>query len=152
MKLGEKVHCKSYLQKFSDGVFLNPCESDGTPRKGSAWSDMCECKAYKDEYSHGTWKTKEIADLSGFEGESVPKQYRRRVEEEFDGVFVGFTHIVVSGRIGTDMTMHPYNMNGDLEEVFHLTKETDKQKVAVVYFKNNARRYVPVDDIERRER
>ena len=46
--------------------------------------------------------------------------------------------------------MLPYNMNGDLEEVYHLIKETDKQKVGVVYFKNNARRYVPLDDMERK--
>ena len=38
-------------------------------------------------------------------------------------------------------------MSGDLGEVFHLTKETDKEKVGVVYFKNNAKRYVLIDDM-----
>ena len=40
------------------------------------------------------------------------------------------------------------NMNGDLREVYHLVKYTNKEKVGVVYFKNNARRYVYLDDME----
>lgn len=109
-----------------------------------------EIKSIKNEYTSNGWVTKEIADLSDYEGNTVPKQYRKRVEDEFDGVFVGFTRIIVSGRIGTDTKTLPYNMNGDLKEVYHLIKETDKQKVGVVYFKNNARRYVPLDDMERK--
>lgn len=150
LKLGDKVHCKSYLQRFSDGVYLDPRKYDGSPMQGSSWRDMCECKAFRIEYVDNEWVTTEIADLSGFEGETVEKQYRRKVEADFDGVFVGYTHIVVSGRIGTDMTMFPYNMSGDLEEVYHLTKDTDKQKVGVVFFKNNAKRYVPIEDMERK--
>ena len=60
---------------------------------------------------------------------------------------VGFTRITTTGKIGTDMTMFPYNMNGDLEEVYHLTKETKQERVGVVYFKNNSKRYVLEDDI-----
>lgn len=158
MKLGDKVHCKAYLQKFSDGVHLATWDRADAgdfgyieePAKGNAWGKPIIVKAMKTEYTSDGWKTKEIADLSDFEGNTVPKQYRRRVEAEFDGVFVGFTHIVVSGEIGTDMTMHVFNMSGDLEEVFHLTKTTKKEKVGVVYFKNNARRYVPVEDMERK--
>lgn len=159
MKLGDKVHCKAYLQKYSDGVYLETWDriSAGDfgyidePAKGSAWSHAITVKAHKNEYTSDGWKNKEIADLSDFEGNTVPKEYRRRVEEEFNGVFVGFTYIVIRGQIGTDMTMHPYNMNGDLEEVYHLIKHTEKEKVAVVYFKNNAKRYVPIDDMQRKE-
>lgn len=150
LKLGDKVHCKAYLQRFSDGVYLYPCKYDGSPMEGNSWGDMCECKAFRNECVNGKYVTTEIADLSGFEGETVEKQYRRKVEADFDGVFVGYTRIVVSGRIGTDMTMRPYNMSGDLEEVYHLTKDTDKQKVGVVFFKNNAKRYVPIEDMERK--
>lgn len=159
MKLGEKVHCHAYLQKFSDGVHLETWDRTDIgdfgyieePAKGNAWGKMISVKAMKTEYTAEGYKTKEIADLSDFEGNTVPKQYRRRIKDEFDGVFVGFTHIVVSGEIGTDMTMMPYNMSGDLEEVYHLTKHTNKEKVGVIYFKNNARRYVPVEDMERKE-
>jgi len=151
MRIGDKVHCRAYLRKFSDGVYMTVSKPNGEPLKGNAWDEMWDVKAYKNEYTSNGWVTKEIADLSDYEGNTVPKQYRKRVEDEFDGVFVGFTRIVVSGRIGTDTKMLPYNMNGDLKEVYHLIKETDKQKVGVVYFKNNARRYVPLDDMERKE-
>ena len=159
MRIFQKVHCKAYLQKFHDGVYLETkrktqvgsfgyCEE---PERGNAWDDPIIVKAIKQEYTSGGYKTHVIADLSAFEGETVQKEYRRRVEEEFDGFLVGVTYIVTKGEIGTDMTMYPYNMNGDLKEVFHLTKNTTKEKVGVVYFKNNAKRYVLISDIERKE-
>ena len=152
MKIFHKVHCKAYLKKQSDGVALvcqKPVGDFGyMPAEGNAWYDPIKVTATKLEYKNGRWETKEIADLSNFEGESVNKCYRTRVEEEFDGFLVGITYIVTTGSIGTDMTMHPYNMSGDLEEVYHLTKNTNKEKVGVVYFKNNAKRYVLLDDME----
>lgn len=159
MKIFIPVHCKAYLQKFYDGVHLDTWKKTALgdfgyieePAKGSSWSEPITVKAMKSEYINGEWKTNEIADLSDFEGNSVPKQYRQRVEEEFDGFLVGFTQIVVSGEIGTDTSSFVCNMDGDLEDVFHLTKRTKKEKVAVVYFKNNAKRYVPIGDFERKE-
>lgn len=159
MKIFIPVHCKAFLQKYHDGVRLEIWERKqyadfgyaDERAKGNAWSNPVIVKAIKSEYTKDGWKEHEIADLSDFEGNSVPKQYRQRVEDEFDGFLVGFTRIVVSGEIGTDTSSVVYNMNGDLEEVFHLTKRTNKEKVAVVYFKNNAKRYVPIDDMERKE-
>lgn len=158
MKIFQKVHCKAYLKKYHDGICLNCWEEKGNedflmshPAVGSSWKNPIRVTAVKTEYTSKGYETKEIADLSGFEGETVEKQYRIRVEEEFDGFLVGITRITVTGRIGTDMTMHPYNMNGDLEEIYHLTKDTDKQKVGVVYFKNNAKRYVLLDDMRGEE-
>ena len=154
MKIFQKVHCKAYLQKHHDGVFLECWEEKGNedfvmrhPAEGNRWKEPIRVIAIKTEYTSKGYETKEIADLSGFEGETVEKQYRIRVEEDFDGFLVGITSITVTGRIGTDMTMYPYNMDGGLEEVYHLTKETDKQKVGVVYFKNNAKRYVLLEDM-----
>lgn len=156
MKIFQKVHCKSYLQKYSDGVFLRTWQTlsagdFGVIKEratGNSWGEPIFVKAYKNEYINGMWEEKELADLSSFEGETVPKEYRRRIEEEFDGFLVGFTHIVVRGQIGTDTSDYVYNMNGDLREVYHLTKHTEMKKVGVVYFKNNAKRYVPIEDIE----
>lgn len=159
MKIFIPVHCKAYLQKHSDGIYLETMKRRQVgsfgyidePAKGNAWGEMIIVKAVKNENANGEWKTKEIADLSDFEGNSVSKEYRRRVEEEFDGFLVGITYIVVSGEIGTDMTMRPCNMSGDLAEVFHLTKHTHKEKVGVVYFKNNAKRYVRLGDMAERK-
>lgn len=150
MKIFQKVHCKAYLKKHHDGIHLDCKDGDDDfliPVSGNAWDHMVKVKAMQSWYRDGKWGESEIADLSEFEGETVDKQYRIRVEEEFDGFLVGITHIVTTGRIGTDMTMFPYDMNGNLKEVFHLTKATDKEKVGVVYFKNNVRRYVLLDDM-----
>lgn len=152
MKIFQKVHCKAYLAKHHDGVALVCSEVDKSgcfemPVQGNSWSKPIKVIATKSEYKNGSWTLTDIADLSSFEGESVEKQYRIRVKEEFDGFLVGITYITTTGRIGTDMTMHPYNMNGDLEEIYHLTKQTNKEKVGVVYFKNNAKRYVLLDDM-----
>ena len=160
MKIFVPVHCRSYLQKYSDGVHLVVSEKINfgdfgyslNPVEGNAWDDPKIVKAVKSEYTKDGWTEREIADLSGFEGESVHKEYRRKVNDEFDGFLVGFTRIVVTGQIGTDMTMYPYNMNGDLKEVYHLTKNTETEKVGVVYFKNNSKRYVPVYDIDEKIR
>ena len=150
MKIFQKVHCKAYLKKHHDGIHLNCWDGDDDflmPVSGNAWDHIVKVKAVQLWYRGGEWGESEIADLSGFEGETVDKQYRIRVEEEFDGFLVGITHIVTTGRIGTDMTMFPCDLDGNLKEVFHLIKATDKEKVGVVYFKNNAKRYVLLDDM-----
>ena len=150
MKIFQKVHCKAYLKKYHDGIHLDCKDGDDDflmPVSGNAWDHMVKVKAVQSWYRDGKWGESEIADLSGFEGETVDKQYRIRVEEEFDGFLVGITYIVTTGRIGTDMTMFPCDLNGNLKEVFHLTKATNREKVGVVYFKNNAKRYVLLDDM-----
>ena len=164
MKIFHKVHCKAYLKKESDGIrlecwrkihytFAGQEQWSEEPAKGNAWGKNEDIKvlAMQVVYENGKWEDKQIADLSSFEGESVEKVYRKRIEEEFDGFLVGFTNIIVTGRIGTNYDMRPYNMDGDLEEIYHLTKETDKKRVGVVYFKNNARRYEYPEDMERSE-
>ena len=143
MKIFRKVHCKAYLQKCSDGVCLM-CEKDNQPVGGNSWSEPITVKAYKYNYEKSI--SEEIADLSEFDGGCVNKQYRQRKESEFDGFLVGVTNVVTSGKLGTDSDWNPYH--GD---IFHLTKEKYTEKVGVVYFKNNARRYVLLDDIEELE-
>lgn len=150
MKIFQKVHCRAYLKKHQDGIRLDCWDGDDDfkiPANGSSWDHIITVKAMQSWYKNGKWGESEIADLSGFEGEYVDKQYRIRVEEEFDGFLVGITRIVTAGIIGTDTNMMPYNMRGDLEEVYHLFKETNKEKVGVVYFKNNVKRYVLLDDM-----
>lgn len=149
MKIFKKVHCKAYLKKQNDGITLICFGDSGELISGkNNWTYPVKVIANQCSYKNGKWVDKDIADLSSFEGETVDKQYRVRVEEEFDGFLVGITNIVTSGRIGTDTSNYMINMNGDLGEVYHLVKYTNKEKVGVVYFKNNARRYVYLDDME----
>ena len=148
MKIFKKVHCKAYLKKYSDGISLICFGDNGKSISGNSWVYPIKVIANQCSYKNGKWVDKDIADLSSFEGETVDKQYRVRVEKEFDGFLVGITSIVTSGRIGTDTSNYIKNMDGDMDEIYHLVKYTNKEKVGVVYFKNNARRYVYLDDME----
>lgn len=140
-KIFRKVHCKAYLQKFSDGVHLEcfeiePESGAEIPTTLSRWSvdkniNVTACR----------WE-EEIKDLSACEGEYVVKQYRRRVEEEFDGFLVGVTRITTSAQIGTDYYDDTYR------EYHRIYKIAQTERVGVVYFKNNAKRYVPLEDIK----
>lgn len=140
-KIFRKVHCKAYLQKFSDGVHLECYEID--PESGaeipttlSRWSADTKLKV-----TAFRWE-KEIMDLSNFEADYVVKQYRRRVEEEFDGFLVGVTRITTSAQIGTDYYDDTYR------EYHRIFKIAETERVGVVYFKNNMKRYVPLEDIK----
>lgn len=153
MKIFRKVHCKAYMEKYWDGVALVCSETDysGITKvvDKSCWDDNTGVKviATKNWYEHGGSLEEQIADLSNFEGESVEKSYRRRVEEPFDGFLVGITRVKVTGRIGTDYDDYISGF-GKCDGFWHLFKEVDMVPVGVVYFKNNAKRYVLLDDIE----
>ncbi len=144
-KIFRKVHCKAYLQKFSDGVHLEcfeiePESGAEIPTTLSRWSVDKNIKV-----TACRWE-EEIKDLSACEGEYVVKQYRRRVEEEFDGFLVGVTRITTSAKIGTDWSTDRFC--DSYTEYMHLFKQPNTEKVAVVYFKNNVKRYVPLEDIK----
>lgn len=149
MKLFERVHCKAYLKKVSDGVYIQLFNSDGTfCDKKYVESADCKAIAYKSTIgSDGLNREVELADLSEFCGESVEKIYRVRIAEEFDGFLVGCTRVKVTGRIGTDWDCIDY---GDVyREYGHCFKTVDEYpKVGVVYFKNNCKRYVLLEDME----
>lgn len=158
-KIFVKVKCKAYLKKESDGIFLNctkrthyefngkDCYNE-EPAKGNAWNmdEDIRVVAMQNVYENGRWETRELKDLSEFEGGSVVKTYRHRVEENFTAFVVGYTQIITSADIGTsysEMHVDCYD-----REWIHLTKDSHYTKVAVVYFKNNMRRYVLPEDIE----
>lgn len=139
-----KVKCKAYLKKSEDNTCIVMYDRHGMPIEGKTTRDP-ESKAFATWhiYKDGKWKTKESDDL-GFEGNTVPKRYRDRVEEDFTGFLVGFTHIRTEGRIGTDWECDPYS--GEFGHCIQC--DVKYPRVAVVYFKNNAKRYVLPEDME----
>lgn len=137
MKIFTKVHCKAYMKKISDGVHIQIYNKKGELAQSHREWDTAT--AYKDDT--------EIADLSGWCGESVEKEYRERVEKSFNGFLVGYTHIKVKGLIGTDLN---YDFRG-VEHLMLFKEITEKPKVAVVFFKNNCKRYVLLEDLEEYE-
>lgn len=146
-KLFVRVKCRAYMRKANDGVHIACLKEDGsydtTGRNRFGYKDKMIA------YGHGpNWEKDfeevELKDLSSFEGEAVKKRYRERIEEEFTGVVVGYTTVKCEGLLGTDWYDEPYS-----DEFGFIFKETTyAPKVAVVYFKNNCKRYVLLDDLE----
>lgn len=143
IKLFNKVHCKAYMKKVHDTVriqFFNPDGSFCYDKFVTSY----DAKAIAYKFDPEKNEEVEIADLSGFEADCVEKTYREREEKEFDGFVVGYTRIKVKGLIGTDWIDEPYH-----KECGYCFKEiTEYPKVAVVYFKNNCKRYVLIEDME----
>lgn len=137
MKIFTKVHCKGYLKKTSDGVHIRIYDKLGNPSQSRR--DWYSAFGYKNDT--------QLADLSGWCGESVEKEYRIRVDKSFNGFLVGYTRVNIKGEIGTDLT---YDFRGEENRI--VFKEiTHKPKVAVVFFKNNCKRYVLLEDLEEYE-
>lgn len=147
MKLFDRVHCKGYMKVVKDGVRIQLYNADGSFCREKTVRDInSKAIAYKSDYDKwGRPCDSELADLSDFDGQSVEKTYRERVESSFDGVLVGITRVKVKGIIGTDWNVPPFGS----EFGFCFKEITENPKVGVVYFKNNCKRYVLLDDIER---
>ncbi len=142
-KLFSKVRCHAYLKKHHDGINIVVYDKYGNVLQSGVTTDSC-CKAVAQRYDMDKGEYVEIADLSEWSGQSVEKTYRIRVEEEFTGFVVGYTRIKVKGEIGTDWCDEPY-----IEEYGYCSKWIKEYpKVAVVYFKNNGKRYVLPEDME----
>jgi hypothetical protein len=147
MKLFKKVHCKAYLKKTSDGVYIRFFNPDGSFYTDKyVYDTNIKAIAYKTKLNeYGLNCDEKLADLSEFDGESVEKVYRTRIEQEFDGFVVGYTRINTKGKIGT----YWEDGNDYVREYGYCFKEiTESPKVAVVYFMNNCKRYVLLDDLE----
>ena len=136
-KLFVKVKCKAYLKKANDGVHIEFFDHNGMFYSNKIVRDT---EGAAIAYKNG----KQFKDLSDFCGESVTKIYRERIEEEFTGIVVGYTKINMEGIIGTDWEYDSYC--GEYGHCFK--KITKRPKVAVVYYQNNCKRYVPVEDLE----
>lgn len=149
-KLFVKVRCRAYMKKIKDGVYIQGFNSDGTMIMNGRNRFTITDKLVA--YGRGpNWETDfrdvELKDLSSCEGEAVTKRYRERIEEDFTGIVVGYTTLKCEGLIGTDWNDDEYG--GDFGYCFKQT--TYAPKVAVVYFKNNCKRYVLLDDMEELE-
>lgn len=143
VKLFKKVHCKAYMKKICDNVHIQFYNADGTFCYDKIVTDY-KAKAIAYGFDEKKWEQIELADLSNFDGESVEKTYRERTECKFDGFVVGYTRIDVKGRIGTNWDDPEYGS----EYGFCFKMITERPKVAVVYFKNNMKRYVLPEDME----
>lgn len=143
MKIFQKVRCKGYIKKIHDGMYIQFFYPDGKFCYDKAVTDY-KARAVAYKLIPESSEPVVIKDLSEFDGDSVEKVWRKRVEADFTGVLVGFTTVNMSGYIGTDWETPDYS-----REYGHCFKVVEKTaKVGVVYFKNNVRRYVLEEDME----
>lgn len=143
IKLFAKVHCKAYMAKIRDTVHIQLYDSSGREVRNADTVNDYNSKAIAYRYDEDRNEEVEIADLSEFDGGSVEKTYYERTEAEFDGVLVGYMRLNVKSLIGTDWYEDEHRSYG-----YCFKKVTEKPKVGVVYYRNNSKRYVLVEDLE----
>lgn len=144
IKLFHKVQCHAYMKKISDGVCIQVYKEDGTfysnPPKVFKNNDKLIACGINPE----TRMSYEIKDLSSCDGDSVSKTYYERSEGEFKGVLVGYKHLCCQAQLGTD-----WGSGYDGSEYGYCFRyETSSPLVGIVYFRNNAKRYVLPEDME----
>lgn len=140
MVIFTKVRCKAYMAEVCDGTHIVIYNGDGTIcDKRVATTYNHKAIAYK--FDPNTGKEVEV-DLSDFDGSSVEKTYRKRVECNFKGVLVGFVWLDVKGEIGTDWSSDEYHEYG-----YCFRRITERPKVGLVYYGNNRKRFVLPEDM-----
>lgn len=145
MKFGNRVHCKSYLLKDSDGIYIEAWDGD-TPVLTKT-VDSAHIKAYARN------RKGRIRQLDDWCGDGIEKTYRQKVECEFDGIYVGTVTLKFKGMIGTDWACEDYGYGQEREYGYFFKSTTEKVKCGIVYYQPNKKRYVPIEDIsERAER
>lgn len=134
IRLFRKVKCHGYLVKVRDGVKIELYDANGEPS-----TEKHAEKAIATRFDSDTKEREKISDLSDFCGNSVEKVYYKKVDGEFSGFIVGFRTLTITGVLGTD--------TGD-EGRYCFRKPGERMKVGIVYVRNNAKRYVPAEDLE----
>lgn len=142
MKFGSKVHCRSYLQKDSDGIHIEAWDGDEPVLTKTV--NSASIKAY------ACGRDKRIRELDEWQGDGVEKTYRRKIDCEFDGIYVGTVTVKVKGIIGTDWTCEDYGY-GHTEYGYFFKHTTEVATCGVVYYQPNKKRYVPIEDMEERK-
>lgn len=139
IKLFSMVKCHGYMEEAKDGITINLYDENGAPCGAES-----AVTAVATRWGDGKREREEFADLSEFSGQTVEKTYYKRKEEEFIGCLVGYKRIVATGMIGTGT----YENFGQKDVNCCIKKPKWNPKVGVVYYKNNAKRYVLEEDME----
>lgn len=131
MKLFDKVKCKGFYSKVYDGTYI--------------FLDKENLKA-----AHMNSNATETNCIVEEEVDRVEKTYYKYVSKNFSGLIVGFKDLIVKGYL--DVIYHDaVDVGiGVLPEQFFVDKTAkDIVKCAVVYYANNKKHYVPLEDIKK---
>lgn len=131
MNLFCKVKCKGFYTPFKDGKWLSLDRKMFT-------ADAMDMNLV-DMDNDGTAE-KNV--------ECIEKTYFKHVEKNFTGVIVGYKDIVVNGYLDAVYQEKCYVGVGTIPESFYVSKRAKKiVKCAVVYYANNMKHYVPLEDV-----
>lgn len=123
------VKCNAYLKKVKDGRYIEVLKNEG---------DMKDCTYMINDEPYKT--------ECGYDGSlEFLKTYFEISVKEFEGVLVGYKDIVITGYLTVETDYDWQNC-----ESTRLGK-TPKQiiKCGIVYFGNNRKRLVPLENIEK---
>lgn len=128
IKLFDMCKAKGFYKKISDGKFLILNEEKLTAEAHTSMFDFEEIEC----------------------GEEIEKTYYEYVKKPISKcVVVGFIDLIVSGWIGCDWQDSVDTGVGVIPEKFYATKRPKETvKCAIVYYANNKKHYVPVEDLE----
>lgn len=132
MNLFVKVKCKGFYKSFQDRrwLYLN---------KKTLTADAMD-NNLADGSNDGTVE-KNV--------EYIEKTYFKHVDKNFIGVIVGYKDIVVKGYLDAVYQDECDVGVGVIPEAFYVTKRAKETvKCAVVYYANNMKHYVPLEDLE----
>ena len=125
--LFKKVKCNAYLKRVYDGKFIDVSQDD--------------FKATYVDYGNPdkVYTESECAGALDF-----LKTYYEFKEKEFTGLVVGIKDVTATAYLVADTG---YHYNGK-EHIDVLKEPKDIYKCAIVYYGNNRKRYVPLENIK----
>ena len=128
--------------------------------------DKCKCKGFYKPFKDGRWLVlnKETLTADAYDNnlrnngnkgivekdvEYIEKTYFKHIEKEFVGVVVGYKDLVVTGYLDAVYQEECDVGIGIIPESFFVNKRPkDVVKCAIIYYANNKKHYVPVEDME----
>ena len=131
MKLFDKCKCKGFYKKVRDGLFIS---LDRENLRADLVNANLACAD-----DDGTVK-KDI--------DCAEKKYYEHKDNNFSGVIVGFVDLVVVGYLDVIYQDACDVGVGIIPEKYYIAKRPKETvKCAIVYYANNMKHYVPVEDI-----
>lgn len=127
VKLFDKCKCKGFYKKLHDGIYIQLDSKNLT-------ADLMNSNV------HGELVEEDI--------ECAEKQYYEHKDGNFSGVIVGFVSLVVVGYLDVIYDCGVGVGFGTMPDKYYISKRPKEVvKCAIVYYANNLKHYVPLDDI-----
>ena len=130
-RLFDKVRCNGFYKPHKDGIYIYL-------DKENLRADLVNVNLW-DNGKGGTVES----DI-----EQAEKTYYKHVSQNFSGVIVGFKDLVIVGYLDVIYDDPIHTGLGTIPEKYYIAKiAKDVAKCAIVYYADNKKHYVPLEDI-----